>query len=265
MIESEIVSDVRLMTGTMWHTYFEDVFRAKRLPVMAEVKLDPWLPTGWSGTADWIAWDDRYKAFVLGDLKTIKGEGIKWVQKDGIKDEHMWQLSAYWYALEAMGIPLVRGFSVFYLPQNVPADAPDVEPLVLTGMPLDRDLVLDTMASRWTVTETYLDAVWASEQHSDDGTPNYLQAQLAPPQERLQRAVWSSQSGVFDVKLAPHWSAAYCPFPDELCSCRAQGVTKIGHYTIDNDYVPRKGYENVVPLVAPTPADLKKRARKEAA
>ena len=66
---------------------------------MAEVNLTPWMPTGWSGTADWLFWHPEYEGFVLGDLKTSKGEAIKWKERDGMSEEHLWQLSAYWHAL----------------------------------------------------------------------------------------------------------------------------------------------------------------------
>jgi len=251
-IESEIVSDTRLMTGTQWHSYFESIFRQNKLAVMCEVKLDPWLPTGWSGTADWIMWSDEYKAFILGDLKTTKGEGIKFVQYEGMKQEHLWQLSAYWYALEKMGLPLVKGFAVFYLPMNVPSDNPSVQPLVLEGMPLDRKLVLGTMEFRWAETKAYLDSTPQQAGASRGPVEHYLTDKLAPEQERVQVLRWNKGQGVFDVKLQPHWSAAYCPFPDELCACNTTGITKIGHYehvvTSNNvdevHYEPRKGFED---------------------
>jgi hypothetical protein len=52
------------------------------------------------------------------------------------------------------------------------------------------------------------------------------------------------------VKLVPHWSAAYCPFPDELCDCSKHGETKIGMFDVDGStYIPRKGYEEIEPVV----------------
>src|SRR6266487_3994845 len=132
-IESEIVSDTRLMTGTLWHDFFEGVFRGQ--PVMTEVQLDRWLPRGWSGRADWIVWNDEYKGFVLGDLKTTKGEGMMFIERDGIKPEHQWQASAYWYALKAMGIPLVKGYAIYYLPMNATKDGYGL-PILMEGTPL---------------------------------------------------------------------------------------------------------------------------------
>jgi hypothetical protein len=77
---------------------------------MQEVKLDRrWLPDGWSGTADWIFWNADLGGFVLGDLKTIKGDGITWIEKDGAKREHLWQLSAYWHACTTPAYRWSRG------------------------------------------------------------------------------------------------------------------------------------------------------------
>lgn len=242
------------MTGTMWHSLFESMFNRLRLPVMTEVRLDSWLPEGWSGTADWVFWNDEYKAFVLGDLKTIKGEGVAYIVKDGIKKEHLWQLSAYWYALERMGLPLVKGFVVLYLPQNVPIGT-QVEPTVQEGMPLDRELVLGTMADRWQKTKGYLGAV--------EKTDEFVNNLLAPPQDRVQILRWNKPQGVFDVKLAPHWSAAYCPYPTELCDCRDQSTTKIGHYDLASVYHPRKDYEDITPDAAPTAAQLRKQREEQ--
>jgi len=266
-VASEIVSDVRMMTGTMWHSFFEATFRRAKLPVMTEVKLDRWLPEGWSGTADWLMWSDEYKAFVLGDLKTIKGEGMPYVERDGIKDEHLWQLSAYWYAAEAMGIPLVKAFVVLYLPQNVPTDA-NVSPLIAEGRPLDRELVLGTMVDRWNQTKAYLKVVEAAKARFMSQTPvhpgealnAYLNKYLAPEQERVQILRWNGKQGVYDVKLAPHWSTAYCPYPSGLCACSEQGTNKIGHYTMEDDqggclapvhYVPREEFKDIKPTVPP--------------
>lgn len=46
---------------------------------MQEVKLDRWLPTGWSGPADWAFFVAERGAFVLGDIKTIKGNGVQYI------------------------------------------------------------------------------------------------------------------------------------------------------------------------------------------
>ena len=247
-----------MMTGTMWHSFFEATFRRAKLPVMTEVKLDRWLPEGWSGTADWLMWSDEYKAFVLGDLKTIKGEGMSYVERDGIKDEHLWQLSAYWYACEAMGIPLIKAFQVMYLPQNVPTGE-NVTPLIAEGRPIDRAVVMHQMTDRWSKTKAYLEAGGFTDYHYE-APESYLNDLLAPEQERVQMLRWNGKQGVYDVKLAPHWSAAYCPYPNELCACSEQGTNKIGQFEYlhhpEGDqviYHPRSEdeFKDITPTVTP--------------
>ena len=264
-ITSNIVSDIRMRSGTMWHTYFEELLAESGHTVRTETKLDKFMPTGWTGTADWIIHNKETDAYVLGDLKTTKGEGIKWILQGGIKDEHMWQLSAYWYALEkaalAYGERLVKGFVILYLPQNVPTDNPDIEPVLMEGEPLDRDLVLGVMNDRWVKTNAYLEEVWGNPA---TGHEAFLNEYLVEPQEREQRVLWNKAQGVFDVKLVPHWSAAYCPYPNELCDCSEQGVTKIGAYDVDGVYTPRKGFEDIDISVRPSDRDLSKR-KEEAA
>lgn len=269
-VASEVVSDIRLMTGTMWHTFFESVFRVNKLPVMTEVKLDRWLPEGWSGTADWLMWSDEYRAFVLGDLKTAKGEGMSFVERDGIKDEHLWQLSAYWYAVEAMGLPLVKAFNVLYLPMNATSDS-KVTPLLAEGRPLPREEVMFQMTERWRLTKAYLKQVShdghtmlnraGAEWHGQSFPLNaYLNDLLAPEQERVQILRWNGKQKVYDVKLAPHWSTAYCPYPNELCACSEQGTNKIGSFQYlhhpEGDqvvYCPRAEdeFKDIKPTVTP--------------
>ena len=70
------------------------------------------------GTADWIFWNPDLGGFVLGDLKTIKGDGITWIEKDGAKPEHLWQFSAYWWALYDAGLPMVKAFAILYWPRT---------------------------------------------------------------------------------------------------------------------------------------------------
>jgi hypothetical protein len=64
------------MTGTLWHGWAHEALVRTGMPFMQEVKLDRWLPEGWSGTADWVFWNADLGGFVLGDMKTIKGDGV---------------------------------------------------------------------------------------------------------------------------------------------------------------------------------------------
>lgn len=69
------------MTGTMWHQWAHESLVAAGQPFMQEVRLDPWMPEGWSGTADWIFYVPERWAFKLRDMKTIKGDGLAWIAR----------------------------------------------------------------------------------------------------------------------------------------------------------------------------------------
>jgi hypothetical protein len=271
-IASEIVSDIRLMTGTMWHTWVGESLERKGIPVMREVKLDRWLPEGWSGTADLIFFDPDLQGYVLVDLKTIKGEGMRWILKEGAKEEHLWQVSAYWHALYDMGLPMVKGFAVVYWPMNDTSDKDErIEPSVQECDPLPKELVWGVMADRWKAGQEYLDSgelpvknAATAYAHDLAGLEAWITDKLAPEQERVQKFFWDGKKQVFDLKLVPHWSAQFCPYDEELCACSQQGTTKIGHFTLDGEYVPRRGYENEWAMIEPSELDYA-RKRKEIA
>jgi hypothetical protein len=276
-IEEGFVRGLAVDIGDVFHKRVANLLVSKGVPFMQEVRLNQWLPEGWAGTADWIFFHPEYQAFVLGDLKTNKGEGIKWLAS-GPKDEHLHQVSAYWYALRDMGLPLLKGFGILYLPKNEVVGE-RVEPILHEREPLDEGYMRELMESRWAATELYLSDV-ARSRHEwfEDQVPLYLHDTLAPAQDRVQRYFWNGTQNVFDVKLVPHWSAAYCPFPTELCDCREQKPEKIGHWHKQSEqdakmqgyetwvrgwdwveYKPRKGYEAIEPLVKPTEAEWRKR------
>ena len=269
-VESEIVSDTRLMTGTMWHAWVGESLVRSGVAFMQEVRVTPWLPEGWSGTADWVFWHPEYRGFVLGDLKTIKGEGMRWVLKDGAKEEHLWQLSCYWHALYDSGLPLVKGFGVLYWPMNDTTERDEqIEPVVMECDPLPREIVYGVMHDRWAATQDYLASISAesteAQHYLDNGRLDWLLTdKLAPEMARVQKVFWNGKQGVFDVKLVPHWSAQFCPYPTELCGCSEQGTTKIGQYTLEAKYEPRKGFEDELPMVEPTELDYARQRKKAA-
>jgi len=215
------------------------------------------MPEGWSGTADWVFWHPDYNAFVLGDLKTAKGEAIYWINRNGAKTEHIWQLSAYYYALLAMGLPMVKGFAVMYWPMNDTSDGDVILPTLQECDPLPEDVVVGRMEERWLSAQRYVDSL------PQNGRPEVTD-ELAPEQDREQKLFWNKLQSVFDVKLIPHWSTRFCDWTEPYCNCSAQGTTKVGHYTLDGEYVYRKGYEDVQPLVSPSPGEYNKRRKKEA-
>lgn len=246
---NSLVSEVTLMTGTMWHDWIGGVLKRLGIPAMLEVNLTPWLPEGWSGTADLIVWNPELKAWVLVDLKTTKGESIVWIHKKGAKEDHVLQTSTYWYALKKMGLPLVKRILVYYLPKN-DVRGGGVEPVMVDFPPMPEAALAKLMKGRGKAVTAYLESLPKHEPEPDE-YDYWLTDQLADPQPREQVVRFNRTSGMYEVKLVPHWSAAYCPYPDELCSCSTLGTEKIGAYDQDGEYFPRKGYEAIEPEVVP--------------
>jgi hypothetical protein len=252
---------ITLKTGDLWHDWIAEKIRSSGLPFMNEVRLNDYLPEGWRGRADWVIWNPEIRGFVLGDLKTITGEGLTWVNRAGAKDDHIWQVSAYWHALYDMGLPMLEGFFVFYWPKNA-VKGVDLEPSMQECNIIDRALIHARMGQRWDACKEYLDKLDYMAEPRLLGEPEwYLTDQLAPPIERLEKVAWNAKQKVFDLKLVPHWTTAYCPFEDQLCDCSTQGTTKVGHYDLDGNFVPRKGYEDVRATAVPTDREIARRRR----
>lgn len=244
-----LVDEVTLMTGTMWHDWIGAVLKRLGIAAMMEVNLTPWLPPGWAGTADLVVWSPEHKAWILVDIKTAKGESISWIVKKGAKDDHILQTSTYWYALKKMGLPLVKRIIVFYLPKN-DVRGGGVEPVLVDFEPVPERTLAALLKGRGKSITGYLESLEGEPRDAED-YDYWLTDQLADPPAREQRVYFNRTSGRHDLKLVPHWSSAYCPYPNELCPCGTQGTEKIGEYDSDGTYYPRKGYEHIEPEVAP--------------
>jgi hypothetical protein len=265
--EREIAAEIRALHGELWHEWFHDTLEKTGYPFFHEVKLTDYLPEGWGGRADWVFWHPGYKAFVLGDFKTSRGEAMYWIERDGAKKEHIWQMSAYWHALVKMGLPMVKGFAILYWPMNDTPGKEVVLPSVQECEPVPAEVLHKEMAYRWERCQEYLALIDGASSDT-----SYINDKLAPPIEREQKLYWSKVSKAFEVKLVPHWLSRFCPYPDELCDCSQQGTTKIGQYKfLEGDGLPdwpdawvyeaRKGYEDVEPTVAPSKLEKTKREK----
>lgn len=216
----DFMGSIRMFTGTMWHERIEKWLAESGIPFMSEVDVTMGLPALWTGRADYLIWDDEQQLFQLYDLKTIKGEGVKWLG-DSPKEEHVWQVSAYLHALLDMGIPVSasRAF-VYYLPMN-PVMGESVEPVLIPFTPLD----------------------YADVQKRMRIVEDSLEKPLVDYPNGTQKIFKNKVMGVEDVKVVPHWTSQFCPYPEE-CGCADQRPFKIGHYRSDGVYIPRKGYED---------------------
>ena len=273
-----IASQIRLMTGTLWHRWLEALLHDTGIEVHTEVKLDEWMPEGWSGTADYV-FKHPDGVYSLGDLKTTKGESMFFINRDGAKQEHIWQLSSYFWALVESGIPMLNGVGVLYVPMNDIQSGETPAPSLQEITPIPKDVIIPHMEERATSVRELRAGIASEGYHFDsDGlleefqvpggvhNPKLLEtltSLLAPEQERLQRITWDSKRELHNVVLVPHWSAAFCDWDAPLCDCRNQGTTKIGHYDLEGTYTPRKGYEGVEPTVSPSHRDGVKPSRKD--
>lgn len=245
MMPSDKIGGFRLLTGTLWHDHLHKVIASTGVPFMEEVNVTLGLPRGWSGRADWLFWNQEAAAFELKDLKTIRGEGLRYILQDGAKEEHIWQGSAYYWGLETMGIPLTDKFSVCYIPMNNdyrnPLTAPYSEQVI---KPLPKQQVFQRMIDLRKDVDAYLASLPVDPvpSHGQRKLTDYLTDALADPLARVQKR-YKLKDGTTDVKLVPHWLTAFCPYPDILCDCSNQGTTKIGHFDSKGEYHARKGFE----------------------
>lgn len=240
---------ITLQIGTLVHEWLHNALRSSGVPYMAEVTLDPWMPPGWGGTADAVVWSPEYKAFVLIDFKTAKGESLRYRIRSGASEEHITQTSIYWHALKKAGFPLVKKIGVLYIPKNEVRGDVVIEPLLVDFDPLPVRALVTRMNERKARVDKYIESIGYPEdprQNSD-----YLTSELADEQPMEQRIYRDSASGANVLKLVPNWSAAYCPFVEELCGCGAQKSVTIGRFDDVDEYKPRKGYEEFEPVIRP--------------
>jgi len=268
-VQSKLIREFPLWIGQMMHDWLHDTLRRLGVPYLAEVNLNPWLPRGWGGTADAFIWNPELRAFVLTDFKSQKGEGMRYIVRDGAKPEHKAQTSVYWHGAKKMGIPLAKAIGVFYLPKNDTRSKDDIiEPVLADFEPMSVRKLNKESAERFETVQRYeqsLSFTPESVQIREEGVkPDevklpkkaanpkaWLTDELEPVQEREQRVYFDRKTDTYELKLVPHWSAAFCPFPDGLCDCSTQGTTKIGLFDVDGTYHARPKYEHIEPAVFP--------------
>ena len=123
--------------------------------------------------------------------------------------------------------------------------------------PANEAKVLERMGMMKDGVDAYLDTLAGSTHY--EGQPledAFAIGALAPPMPREQRLYKNKE--LCEVKLIPHWTSMFCPYPDELCDCghnlAEYKTNKIGHFAKEGNtwlYKPSKGYEDINPKVKP--------------
>ena len=261
-----IAADIRMLVGTLVHEWIEKQSTLEKPIALSEIDLTPFMPDGWSGTCDWLIFSAITRKWSLVDVKTVKGDAIRWKISGGVSAEHKHQVSAYYHAAAQLGLELDPEASILYVPITDSSDKP--VPVEICFDPIPKDELGLLMLSRRAAADEYIASLpnsglpsrglvigetdWDAEQSAID-YDLYKTKELAPIHPREHKLSKNGRMQVFDVKSAPHWSASFCPYPALLCGCsEQQGPHKIGHYNMETEeYIPRSGFETIEPEVTP--------------
>lgn len=243
MGKPEFLDRINMLTGTLHHKFIEEFLKKQKNVwyelVASEVDLTPYLPNGWTGTADWVFYDKEADHCILGDLKTIKPEAVQHLT--GIKDDHLAQLSCYNYGLTKAGYTMAPELFVFYLPKNK-VWTHDVKPQQLSSVPIQNiHLIMESIKDK-------VDYYVAKPE------PMFLENMPDP----VYKYSYNKLMNVFDVKQYPDWREAYtCPFDEKLCP--RTSIRKVGHWNSSRKWVTKYAEHRNRKYPIPTDAEFRKR------
>lgn len=219
----------RLYTGTMWH---RDIMRQLQgAPAMFEVKLEPWLPEGWSGTGDIFLFVPELKRWHLTDLKST--DDVAKVETWGLKPTYRAQVASYADAASRMGLDMVDTADVVHFPiggEGEPRTLP-----VEVG-PLERAQARQTMVEL------------------RDRVLGYQDLPPAPPDLLHYRR---TREGV-TVHQQHHMSRGFCPFSPADCGCKVDSLKwwKVGTFKRRYGVLIYVDHETGQPGFPPEGADI---------
>lgn len=241
-----------LHTGTMYHTAMEgwlrDYLDEDWQLIGTEIDCTHLLPDGWTGTMDWLFQHRGSGRYVVGDAKTIKPEGIQYLT--GVKPEHKTQVSCY-HASHAEQLDLDEEIFVFYLPKGRDSRNQTVMPRTYTTKALSKAAVWARLTDISLGVKMYLDEY--------EKTGEIENQYLAPMPDPVLSSYWNYKAQVWDVKRGPFWYNAYSGLPEEFVP--KQSTNKVGEWTLDGYYRPRKGWEYIEEdqVPKPSPEDFRRR------
>lgn len=244
---------ITLHTGTLWHKFLEEhVWKLEETKtwewevIDTEWDVTPYLPTGWTGTADLVlchkaSSDADLPCIFVGDMKTAKPESLQWL--DGKpKDEHLTQVSCYHAAVDKFyddeGYPrnMMPHIGVFYLPKGKTSRGETVQPVTLTAPAIKRDVIFRRLNNIRHAVEQYKAEV--------ERTGNLLNDYLAPMPEPELKVEWDKTQYVWHVVQRPHWHETYLAPTDDPVLCPKTPSQRIGRWTLDGHWIARPGVES---------------------
>lgn len=244
--ETDVGSLITMKLGTLTHEWLADylvdnpdILGPDWELVAVEWDLTPYLPDGWTGTCDYVFVHKPTNTVVVGDLKTIKPEGMAWLG-DRPKPEHTTQVSCYHSAIqkwvdegieEMPGTVLHPDIFVLYLPKGKDSKQNTIEPQIITA-PAEPSAVVNMVGIKRQV-DDYL----AEYERTGEADNRFL---AAMPEQELKIG-WNKAQNVWDVTARNSWVVEFIGkrFGEQLCPSRPS--LKVGHYTPDGFYIARKG------------------------
>ena len=247
---------MRMRTGTMYHKLMEDWLAIPEI----SAELRPWvvmkteenvtdlLPEGWGGTLDYLMYNPDEDLYAIPDLKTQNPMGMKFLG-DEPKPEHTIQVSCY-HGCYVDKVNLHPDIGICYMPKE--SDDPTILPRQLRRKAISKT----AMWMRLNRIKQRVDEYVAEYDRTGGEIENDA---LEPMPEPKLSMYWNTTQSVWDIKQGPYWFNRLAGLPEEFVP--KQSTNKVGAWTIDGYYIPRKGWEHIEESMVPRPSveDFRKR------
>lgn len=256
--EDDYGSLMTMKIGTLTHDWLEGILYddsdlnllgPEWEVVATEWDLTPYLPDKWTGTADYVFVHKPTDTVVVGDLKTIKPEAVAYLGNRP-KPEHVTQVSCYHAAVqkwidkdieEMPGTTLHPDIFVCYAPKSKDSRQQTILPTIKTAT------AETNVIARMHTISFAVDKYVAEVERTGELDNQFL----APMPEMVLKISWNKVQAVWDVVAREGWETEYIgsQYPEYLVPRRPS--CKVGHYSPDGWYVPRKGIaqpDNLPPM-----------------
>lgn len=237
--EEDVGSLTTMKIGTLTHDWLEGAFQAEGVLgpdwelIEVEKDITEYLPVGWTGRIDYIFRHIPTKTYSIGDLKTIKAESAAWLG-DRPKPEHTTQVSCYHAGFKRFmpGIPVFDDVFVLYLPKSKDSRQQTIPPVIKTA-PAEPSAWANMVGIKRQV-----DQYVAEFELTGDPLNRFL-APMPLPEPRVS---WNKAQNSWDVVMRPSWTEEYIgiQFGD---LCPRTPSQKLGHWSLDGAWIPRKGIQ----------------------